>query len=910
MADLPNDPEEVKRLKEAIDALRGAYDGLLNKIDEVTPGFNAFNDEFDDVFDKVNKAEDAIDNAAGAISSFGDAAKKAQPGFSKLISAFGLGQIASDFFKEGVSLLSDLLGTDAVEAAAKQEKGLLKLARGLDAVGDNVELVLPQLAALVDRLEITTGFDDTETTDALNGLARAGFGAVQSQEILNDAIAIAADSGKGLVESTDLIIKAFNGYDGALEKLAATYGVAKDKGNDFNSIISAIREQTAGAATLAVEGNAAASERLSIAWENLSETTGSALLPMFALAADSLVDLISPYEQLVQTSKDQLDAFEQTSSSALELGNEYDSLKSKASLTAVEKERLNSLIKELATVMPGAVNAWNDEGVAIGVNTTAMRAYIEARREVLRAENVETIIGARDAYAKLAERVDEAQKNLTLVNSSTEAQRKNFADYSKTVTTFSNSLAIAQADVTTFVAKLSPMFDTSRPEQFFNLIRQFGPELANLIKVQQDAFKTLDATTSRLTPGLDPNIVKSMQDKLLALQGEYNKATLENIALLNAEEKIAIEKANTDFVKDEQLKQEATSLIRATYAEKRKDQLEKDIEEQNKILNKDRADQERREKEHQSALNTLLQISYDAAVAGETERNTAILREEQRFADTLLTIRENTAAGLQAISIATEQAQILHNQALSDINQTHYQDEGDQLQSAEENVVQLTTTAVDGLAGALSEIFTNVDADVGELVQNIGKSVVQSGFQIVAGAIKTTISNALLKKSHEKVATAQAKQAVAGAAAAVSGTPFIGPALGVAAANTMTAQLATSWGLLDALASTGADLYGTDRTIREFARKQSTDISRELQYGVAEGLGAPRFGMAIAGSVGSLSNTGASQPIVLQITNQFNGDVYDGSGIEAAADKMSDALADQIFYRLNNLERGSIGTIG
>lgn len=61
----------------------------------------------------------------------------------------------------------------------------------------------------------------------------------------------------------------------------------------------------------------------------------------------------------------------------------YDELKIKTKLSAAEQSELNSLIKEIARIVPSAVSEWNDYGEAISVNTEKAKEFIETEKKRL-----------------------------------------------------------------------------------------------------------------------------------------------------------------------------------------------------------------------------------------------------------------------------------------------------------------------------------------------------------------------------------------------------------------------------------------------------------------------------------------------------------------------------------------------
>lgn len=91
--------------------------------------------------------------------------------------------------------------------------------------------------------------------------------------------------------------------------------------------------------------------------------------------------------------------------------NRYDELKIKTNLSAAEQSELNSLIKEIARIVPSAISEWNDYGEAISVNTEKAKEFIETEKKRLAyinrgqieetQNNIESYKKTVDIYTKL-----------------------------------------------------------------------------------------------------------------------------------------------------------------------------------------------------------------------------------------------------------------------------------------------------------------------------------------------------------------------------------------------------------------------------------------------------------------------------------------------------------------------------
>lgn len=109
----------------------------------------------------------------------------------------------------------------------------------------------------------------------------------------------------------------------------------------------------------------------------------------------------------------------------------YDELKTKSKLSADEHEELNEIVKKIGDIVPSAINAWDAEGRAIGLNTAIVNGNITAKKALLRAQNKELIddLGEEleDNLAKLAKQ----QKRVAAKEQKVESAKNAMDDISK-----------------------------------------------------------------------------------------------------------------------------------------------------------------------------------------------------------------------------------------------------------------------------------------------------------------------------------------------------------------------------------------------------------------------------------------------------------------------------------------------
>ena len=163
----------------------------------------------------------------------------------------------------------------AIEDAAAQDQLANNLRRATGATE-------AQIAANEDWISTQgtlLGVTDSELRPVLSKLAKATGDVTKAQQFANQAMDIAASTGKPLSTVTDAITKALGGNLNALGKLAPEYRQMIKDGADFDTVMSLIADTTGGAATEAANTAQGQFKRLGIALDETKESVGAALLP-------------------------------------------------------------------------------------------------------------------------------------------------------------------------------------------------------------------------------------------------------------------------------------------------------------------------------------------------------------------------------------------------------------------------------------------------------------------------------------------------------------------------------------------------------------------------------------------------------------------------------------------------------
>lgn len=93
-----------------------------------------------------------------------------------------------------------------------------------------------------------------------------------------------------------------------------------------------------------------------------------------------------------------------------DLTKRYNELTSKTSLSKDEQAELNSLMKELSRIMPGAISDWDEYGNILSINTDKIDEYVASQKRLLAAMNEEEINTTKKKMKEAKEDIATYQK--------------------------------------------------------------------------------------------------------------------------------------------------------------------------------------------------------------------------------------------------------------------------------------------------------------------------------------------------------------------------------------------------------------------------------------------------------------------------------------------------------------------
>jgi hypothetical protein len=216
--------------------------------------------------------------------------------------AFGVATIAVGAFAAKV-------GVDAVKGAIEDQKSQALLANALRNTTGATDDAIKAVEDYITAQQMLVAVSDTELRQSLITLTTATGDLTQAQALQNVALDTAAGTTKDLQTVSLAIAKAYNGNIGALTKLGVSIDKTIVKNKDFKGAVDALTKAYGGAAITAADTLEGRLRQLQIAYGEILETLGYALLPVIQEFAEYIVANVLPaLEQWVNTNKDELAA--------------------------------------------------------------------------------------------------------------------------------------------------------------------------------------------------------------------------------------------------------------------------------------------------------------------------------------------------------------------------------------------------------------------------------------------------------------------------------------------------------------------------------------------------------------------------------------------------------------------------
>jgi len=199
------------------------------------------------------------------------------------------------------------VGTDAVRAAMEDQKSQVLLANSLRNTVGATDAAIAGTEDYITVLQKQVSVSDDELRPALSRLVAATGSIETGQKLLATALNVSAQSGADLASSSDAIIKATRGQYKGLALLVPQLSNSTIKSKDFAKALGEVDKATAGAASKRAATLEYRLKGLNIAYGEILETLGYALLPVIEKFADVITAKVLPQlEAWIAANKDKL----------------------------------------------------------------------------------------------------------------------------------------------------------------------------------------------------------------------------------------------------------------------------------------------------------------------------------------------------------------------------------------------------------------------------------------------------------------------------------------------------------------------------------------------------------------------------------------------------------------------------
>jgi hypothetical protein len=237
--------------------------------------------QFDADLDGLKKgskdAEDQVGGFAGKVEDFG----------KKAAAAFAVAAAAAVAY-------AGKLAIEGVKAAIEDEQAQLKLARALETATGATDAQIKAVEEQILKTSLATGVADDKLRPALQRLAVATGDTEKAQKLLNLALDISQATGKPLEAVSNALGRAYEGNTSALAKLQVGISTADAKTLGYTGAVQRLTDLYGGAAAANADTYQGRIDRIGVAFNEVKETIGVALLPILDTLLTFVTDEIIP----------------------------------------------------------------------------------------------------------------------------------------------------------------------------------------------------------------------------------------------------------------------------------------------------------------------------------------------------------------------------------------------------------------------------------------------------------------------------------------------------------------------------------------------------------------------------------------------------------------------------------------
>jgi hypothetical protein len=201
------------------------------------------------------------------------------------------------------------IGKDAVKAVMEDQKSQVLLANSLRNTVGATDSAISSVEDYITKQQKLFSVADDQLRPSLAALAAATGSITDAQKLQSVALDIAANKQIDLVTASKLLAKAHGGNIGALKKLFPEISANTVKSKDFATALDVVAKASSGAAAAAANTLTGRLEGLKLAYGEVLETLGYALLPVLTEFATYIQTSVLPaLEAWTNANKDKIAA--------------------------------------------------------------------------------------------------------------------------------------------------------------------------------------------------------------------------------------------------------------------------------------------------------------------------------------------------------------------------------------------------------------------------------------------------------------------------------------------------------------------------------------------------------------------------------------------------------------------------
>lgn len=237
--------------------------------------------------------------------------------------------------------------------------------------------------------------------------------------------------------------------------------------------------------------------------------------------------IVKAFDALNETQQENIDKMEKEIEKTEELVSQYEDLNDKENKTAEDKEKLRKITSDLADIYPDAVEGIDKETGALIINTEVVNDNKEAKRQLMRLENVKkNIEDTREEIKQLQEEnkvLERSLNNADLETTMKAAQR----EASRKIREFFYYTG-SQIDLPEGIISLEDMINIKETEEFQEAWNSWSDDLKSAWRIVEKEMRDVSMATGKYTNDLDENKKKIKERKkelkeLLELAKMYEK---------------------------------------------------------------------------------------------------------------------------------------------------------------------------------------------------------------------------------------------------------------------------------------------------------------------------------------------------------------------------------------------------